>query len=349
MSRNVFKMMAERLTGIKAGNALPAILSYHFNEKEAAILLELPCAIEEISIRTGHSSKYVLDTIEKAYAKGVVCRDGENAEDDRYHLVNDVSETLFDKRHFAEFGEPYIELWKRLWSEKINRIINSIDGPLRLGRVLPYESRVSRQSVISDEESVSSIVRNSRVRAKVDCICRVLNKRCGNSNESCLMFDDAAEYFIERGIGVKLSVEEAMSIIEKSEKEGLIHSTSNALFANETGVECICNCCKCCCIFFKLYEKSSWSIRPQGSSYKAVLEESRCSKCRQCTRLCPFGAIKYGGSAVAINAQTCVGCGICAEHCSNNAIELQKMGGELKLRKTNAHFIGPKLNRAIYG
>lgn len=42
-----------------------------------------------------------------------------------------------------------------------------------------------------------------------------------------MTFDYAAEFMAERGYGRYLSVEEALKVLEESEKAGLVHSTVN--------------------------------------------------------------------------------------------------------------------------
>jgi len=54
----------------------------------------------------------------------------------------------------------------------------------------------------------------------------------------------------------------------------------------------------------------------------ARLDESRCTRCGRCSRLCPFTAIDSSRTAVAIDAQRCWGCGVCRSACAEGAISL---------------------------
>jgi heterodisulfide reductase subunit A len=54
----------------------------------------------------------------------------------------------------------------------------------------------------------------------------------------------------------------------------------------------------------------------------SVIDEERCSGCRICNTLCPFGAISFDGEkkVSVINAALCKGCGTCAAACPQGVI-----------------------------
>jgi len=54
----------------------------------------------------------------------------------------------------------------------------------------------------------------------------------------------------------------------------------------------------------------------------AVIDEERCSGCRICALLCPFGAISLDGEKQVsqINEALCKGCGVCVAGCPSSAI-----------------------------
>jgi len=61
------------------------------------------------------------------------------------------------------------------------------------------------------------------------------------------------------------------------------------------------------------------------AEYVAAVEPDRCSGCRQCMRVCQFGAIAYSAAnkKAVIDARRCYGCGICRSVCAKNAINLE--------------------------
>jgi len=61
------------------------------------------------------------------------------------------------------------------------------------------------------------------------------------------------------------------------------------------------------------------------AEYVAKTNPDNCSGCRQCMRVCQFGAISYsaGGKKVMIDPRRCYGCGICRAACEKDAIHLE--------------------------
>jgi hypothetical protein len=114
-------------------------------------------------------------------------------------------------------------------------------------RVIPVEEEVREDAQVETYEKVSEIIESSSRYAVADCICRkeaqMFGHGCDKLLEGCMMFDMAAEYYIENGFGREVSKEEAMQILAKAEEDGLVHHSSNHLGKKIF----ICNCCGCCC------------------------------------------------------------------------------------------------------
>lgn len=51
-----------------------------------------------------------------------------------------------------------------------------------------------------------------------------------------------------------------------------------------------------------------------------VIKQDICSGCHTCELFCPAGAIRMNFSKYWIDPEKCISCGICAEHCHNDAI-----------------------------
>jgi heterodisulfide reductase subunit A-like polyferredoxin len=62
------------------------------------------------------------------------------------------------------------------------------------------------------------------------------------------------------------------------------------------------------------------------AEYIAEVEPDQCNGCRQCMRVCQFGAISYSASnkKAVIDQRRCYGCGICRSVCKQDAISLQE-------------------------
>jgi NAD-dependent dihydropyrimidine dehydrogenase PreA subunit len=170
--------------------------------------------------------------------------------------------------------------------------------------------------------------------ARMDCICR--HSILGKENRYCygisLAPNGGAMAEIIRGVdksfysgpdttGLEaLTKEEAVSAFHEHEKEGLCHTvwTFHAPFIGG-----ICNCDRADCLAMRSTVTEGVPVMFRGE-YLAEVDAEECSGCRQCMRVCQFGAIKYIASdkKVAIDKRWCYGCGVCRSACNKNAIKL---------------------------
>ena len=71
-------------------------------------------------------------------------------------------------------------------------------------------------------------------------------------------------------------------------------------------------------IFFKT---GDWS------AFKAFVDKQKCTKCTRCFFLCPDSCITMDAEEYPVmNFDFCKGCGICAEECPSEAIEMKEQG-----------------------
>jgi dihydroorotate dehydrogenase (fumarate) len=58
----------------------------------------------------------------------------------------------------------------------------------------------------------------------------------------------------------------------------------------------------------------------------AAIDESACSSCGLCERVCIYGAAQAGDGTYVIAAETCAGCGLCEQVCPRGAIRMEGVG-----------------------
>jgi ferredoxin len=117
--------------------------------------------------------------------------------------------------------------------------------------------------------------------------------------------------------GKLITKEEAYEVLRKSEEAGLVHMTSNF----EKGHFFICNCCSCCCGVLQAVNMGFPQI--VNSHYYAEIDADKCSACGTCAdERCQANAIKIDGDSYSVVKQKCIGCGLCATTCPEEAIRL---------------------------
>jgi ferredoxin len=118
-----------------------------------------------------------------------------------------------------------------------------------------------------------------------------------------------------------VSKEEALSSFKELEKEGLCHSVWTFMTPFIGG---ICNCDRPDCLAMQMTVTYGTPLMFRAE-YVAETQADACDGCRQCMRVCQFGAIGYGVAQKksSIDPRRCYGCGICRSVCKKNAIRLR--------------------------
>ncbi|MHA1265905.1 MAG: 4Fe-4S binding protein [Candidatus Helarchaeota archaeon] len=220
-------------------------------------------------------------------------------------------------------------------------------------RVLPAQTAVEKVIEVGEEvtpefqvlpfELVSRYISSAKRIAVGICPCRDHAElidgapRCDKPRDVCMVFERVADYWVEKGIGKYVNHEEAMAVLIKAEKAGLVHSTTNNQFFGPEIPGMICNCCSCCCFILQGLKKVN---RPRGiaqSNFDPLIDHELCKICKVCIEICPMGAIFHhtphkddlSDNFVYVMLDRCIGCGICATNCPQHAISLKKVRSEL--------------------
>jgi Na+-translocating ferredoxin:NAD+ oxidoreductase subunit B len=196
-------------------------------------------------------------------------------------------------------------------------------------RVIPIQKNIDASSTILPFEQVGYILEKARSIAVINCACRSIENKCAAPIETCIMLDGAADHLIKYRNAKRLSLGESLNLLQETDDYGLVHMTINA----QTGSSGICSCCTCCCMLLRglvEYNNPRAFVR---ANFMPDINHSKCSKCTKCIDICPVGAmflyLGHGGNKlekkVTIISERCIGCGLCASHCPNDAISLKKV------------------------
>jgi Pyruvate/2-oxoacid:ferredoxin oxidoreductase delta subunit len=120
----------------------------------------------------------------------------------------------------------------------------------------------------------------------------------------------------------RLTKEEALAAFHAHEKEGLCHSvwTFHTPFIGG-----ICNCDRSDCMAMHSTVTQGVPVMFRGE-YVAQVDPDLCVGCRECLRLCQFGAVTYSAAnqKAVVDQRWCYGCGVCRATCKKEAIRLQE-------------------------
>ena len=221
--------------------------------------------------------------------------------------------------------QELFELWDHLIQNEIEVLIPFIEElkVQPLVRVIPIEETVEAQNTVLDADSVRKIFREAKIISVIPCVCRKVAKKNGRGQDCpapeeavCMQTNAFAEAVLHRGIGERITNEEALRRIELAEKAGLVHTTRN----NIKDDMFVCNCCSCCCTgMFMIHKGYSKAMAP--SRFQVKLNADACVGCGTCVDRCQFGAIIVDEIA-SINLDKCYGCGNCVYTCPENALTL---------------------------
>ncbi len=117
-----------------------------------------------------------------------------------------------------------------------------------------------------------------------------------------------------------LTKTEALESWRAHEREGLCHSVWTFRTPFIGG---LCNCDRSDCIAMRATVTHGVPVMFRAG-YVATIDPDRCTGCRQCMKVCQFGAISYsaGEKKSVVDARRCFGCGVCRASCSAQAISL---------------------------
>jgi len=296
------------------------ILKRLFTEEEANLVINLthiPEEVNQISKRTGIDLSYLEDKLELMAKKGLIFR----MDRDNKTLYNAIPFMIgiyeySVKKVDKELAKYYKEYYDIAYQEEMG--LSNVPG----FKVVPIEETIESNTILYPYHKLKDSIKKARVISVTDCICRkearLNGVGCDSPIETCLSFGVAAEYYIENGIGRKISADEAIKIIEEADKAGLIHAGANSKHLSN-----ICNCCPCCCASMRgITEKGLDKHKFMNAMFESIIDEESCISCGTCVERCPVKAIEIEDIAV-VSREKCLGCGLCATVCPEEAITLQ--------------------------
>jgi NAD-dependent dihydropyrimidine dehydrogenase PreA subunit len=170
-------------------------------------------------------------------------------------------------------------------------------------------------------EQVAELVKAHDHFAVAPCICRRQAKMkgggCDAPEESCLIFDEWADYYVSHGRGRSIEQSEVMDILARADAANLVLQPSNS-----RDIAFLCCCCGCCCGVLNGLQHHPKPAEVVASRFIASFEPEICQGCWTCVDRCQMQALTADDDRVSLNSDHCIGCGLCVSTCPSEALML---------------------------
>jgi NAD-dependent dihydropyrimidine dehydrogenase PreA subunit len=306
------------------------LLKHFFTPEEAKIALELsalPEPLERIYKRlkkTGISIDDLEKTLDNLVEKGSILggKFFERLGPGKYYSKAPLAIGMYE----FQAGRLTKDLEKKFQGyldEKFYKVFHSKKTSQM--RTIPVSKSVNIERYVDSYDNVRDLVqKTNRPIGVIECVCRsgkdVLEEPCKNSDirETCLLFQDVANFTIDAGAARAITKEETFEILDKAEDAGFVLQPENNQNPNF-----ICCCCKCCCNVLTSVKKFPRPVEFYHSNYYSEVDPELCDACGECVEICPMEALSIDAEYSSADLDRCIGCGVCVAACPINAIELK--------------------------
>ena len=194
-------------------------------------------------------------------------------------------------------------------------------------RVIPAQSAAKTEWILPYDKLRDILISCNTFRVR-DCICRKQQdleqtRKCTFPLHVELIFYTGKES-VDPPVPPFVTKEEALAILDETEKTGLVHTVSNVA----EGVIYVCNCCGCCCGILRGITEYGIEKSVAAANYYSVIDPDKCVGCGTCIKRCQMHAISDQNSISVIDRRKCIGCGLCVTGCPYNVARLEKKAEE---------------------
>lgn len=344
-------------TPIPVNNTLLKILTYFIYEDELDFIISFKHRksqnIDQLKDSTGLSEDEIETKVQALASRGVIFNQPNRQGVMVYRLLPLMNVGTFEYAFMGELennirNQEISALFEQLFQDLSEMVQKNYDIIIPFFKKVPpvdrtvptTENKVTGQRVkIMVGESldlpVEKIVATEDVREIIEkfddialghCFCRHHKEMGGNPcrqtelRETCFTFGKSARYTSEQGFARIISKQEALEVLERAEKDGLVHKAYHPNSDFHKAETSICNCCRCCCA-----NSVENMIAPitNATNFLAVVDPDACTGCGTCLTKCHTSAAFIDVDGIAqIKTDRCIGCGVCASFCPENAVRL---------------------------
>jgi len=297
------------------------ILRRLFTEDEAKVYMGMTRSLESpktIAARVGMEENVIKQHLETMTEKGLTFPRTTNGV--RYYAAAPFMHGFFEHQLFRKEKDPEIP---QLFEDYI---MTGFIPRTSTMRTVPVMTEVTGdKDTVLPYDDVRNIIQTKERIGLFECACNYqthqVGSTCPRPSEVCIAFDFYAEYIIdEMKFGRWITREEALEVIERSEKEGLVHQTAG----NLANTEAICNCCPDCCTVLRRVKMLPQPALFKNTNYRLQHDEETCTTCLTCIDRCPMTALTVENEKIQLNRHRCIGCGLCVSTCPSGSMTLMK-------------------------
>ncbi len=344
-SKNSIVPLIDRLNkypiGLPDTEKLRQILAILFSEEEAFIASRFPLeesTIQELIRVTGWEQGRLEAKLEEMADKGLVMDLHYN--DQTFYILMPGLIGFFEFTFMKQRQDlPVVELAQLMHEyllgdpdQEMGREFFSSKTPLT--RSLVYEEHIPVSSTIATYESAKKIIIDADYGAIAMCYCRHkkehLQQSCEKgapTQEICISLGTAARFMVRRGFAEKRSTDELLAILTKARDLNLTHITDNIRY----NPSFICNCCSCCCELLGGINRG-FPMGVAKTNFSLHIDAESCIGCGLCKKACNVKALdlvdalgEEKGKRMEVNTEHCLGCGACISSCPTGSLSLIPM------------------------
>lgn len=319
----IYKELAAKL-GMGESEYMQRILAKLASLEQAKIVAALPDpyrpespgrsleVTEEFAKKLNMDKKVIDSHIRELYEKGLLFPTKKGPSMARTYIqLHDAA--LANPKFDSQLGRSYFDLW------------GVMEGPMRqprpedLGqhsefRIVPRWKSIENVPGVQPFEDIRAILKAQDPIVLLNCGCKRshTDRWCGVPVETCITLGRTAQYNLDRGVGRKITYEQALEVLDELDKYPVVNATVNQREVNQL----VCNCHYCCCLAIKIAAKSR---------FVAEVDPEKCQACGTCVERCQFGAIslkhypEFGSERSEVDTEICRGCGCCVISCPSGA------------------------------
>lgn len=291
---------------------------------DMAVLLELKeQPLHVLAKRAGMTEENAHRLLEKMAARGTIW--GWTVDGEDVYRMSELMAGIMEYVDVSPVWDPEEkEKFKKLWRLYYKKAMCHEQGlsEVSLLHVMPA-SESFNPNVIYPYENLIEMVKKQKGRIALQtCMCRDYEHNCNHLMETCLAFNEGADYVLRYHFGREITVDECIDVLKRCEEDGLVHQGTN----NQEKLLFVCNCCSCCCNLMQPYTVYKYPYGTTTSSVYASIHEDQCIGCGTCkSKRCPVEeaiVLDPNTKKASVNENFCLGCGLCQTACPVHAIEL---------------------------